>query len=721
MAITFKDTIIKPVQELDSDFYDRIKSAPVLTQETGKRKKTKRKYLDVVSSFDIETTRVHDYSHDEIKKARENHEVLNDFTVMYIWQWAFSFRDPDGIHTVCTYGRKWSEFLDFARKITNLTGDNVYIVVYDHNLAYEFQFLKGILPFAVGDTFNVAPRQPLKAATWGLEFRCSLKLSNMSLRKFAQTMETPHQKTELEYTKKRYWYTPLTNKELEYCINDVICLNECIIKKMDDEGDNLYTIPLTSTGYVRRAVKQALYDSGYDIIKQIRAMAPDYDTYVELKEAFRGGNTHANRYYANKLMLSKDYGMIHSADRSSSYPAVMCNRMFPMERFKTASDCSMEEVLSLMKHGYAVLMRVKMRNVRLSNQYWGCPYLSDSKCRHVKNPLLDNGRIISADYLETTITDVDLKILLEEYDSDIEFYDIRYARYGKLPQPIIDTVILYYRNKTTLKGIEDKAYFYTKNKNLLNSIYGMTVQDLVKFLLLFINGDKAGECGKYKDDTEKSDREILEASNKKAFLNYAWGIWVTAWARYELEQGIKLAGENFIYCDTDSVKYIGDVDWTEYNNERIKESIASGSHATDRHGEEHYMGVFEQEHDMEAFITMGAKKYAMIEDGKLKITIAGVGKTEGVKELERKAKVAGCEPIELIREGFTFEGKAGGLEAVYNDFPLYETLTAPNDEGRPVQVISNVTLRPSTYTLGLAADYKRLLEGIEFSEADDKI
>ena len=71
----------------------------------------------------------------------------------------------------------------------------------------------------------------------------------------------------------------------------------------------------------------------------------------------------------------------------------------------------------------------------------------------------------------------------------------------------------------------------------------------------------------------------------------------------------------------------------------------------------------------------------------------------GGKELEEHGG------IEAFHEGFTFE-KAGGLEAVYNDKP---SITEYQAEGRTVKITSNVCLRPSTYTLGLAADYKRLL------------
>ena len=67
------------------------------------------------------------------------------------------------------------------------------------------------------------------------------------------------------------------------------------------------------------------------------------------------------------------------------------------------------------------------------------------------------------------------------------------------------------------------------------------------------------------NESRKHLFELLEKYNKKAFLCYQWGVWVTAWARYRLEEGLKIAGEKAVYCDTDSVKYVGNVDWKDYN------------------------------------------------------------------------------------------------------------------------------------------------------------
>lgn len=232
----------------------------------------------------------------------------------------------------------------------------------------------------------------------------------------------------------------------------------------------------------------------------------------------------------------------------------------------------------------------------------------------------------------------------------------------------------------------------------------MSAQDPVKQDILFINGE-------FQEQHEDEEGLLIE-SNRKAFLSYAWGVWVTAWARYRLEEGIRLAhgdvndpaSPQFIYCDTDSVKYTGFIDWDRYNRKRIEDSKKTNAFAADPQGVMHYMGVYEQEHDMIEFRTLGAKKYVYRETDQDEITctVAGVSKSKGGKELE---KAGG---IEAFKSGFIFK-EAGGLEAIYNDYPGIGTIQR---EGHDLTITSNVVLRPSTYTLGLSADYERLLTEI---------
>lgn len=661
-----------------------FRKCPVVKNRRGNPAGKRRHYIGITTAFDIETTVLED-----IEQA-----------VMYIWQWQFG-------EDYTVIGRTWEEFLDLQHRIKDVLPDDYWLVVYVHNLSYEFQFLKGIYQFTPDNVFATGSRKPIKCDMWEcFEFRCSYKLTNMSLKQFTTRMRVKHIKLsgeEFDYSVKRFPWSTLTDEELEYCVNDVLGLVEAINALMERDKDTLQTIPLTSTGYVRRNAKRAMREGIHHNF--VYSILPDYETYRALREAFRGGNTHANRYYAGDIIEN-----VHSADRSSSYPAVMCNCEFPMTEFVPIlkKDLNLGYISRCINIRHkALLLRIGIRNLELRNPYWGCPYLSKDKCRNIRKAVdtEDNGRILQAEYLETTITDIDLKIILEEYTGEIILYQGWYSSYKKLPQPLIDEVIKYYRDKTELKGVKGQEIYYDKAKALLNSLYGMMAQDPVKHSLIF------QQVGDWLED-DKPDEELLGKSNNRAFLAYQWGVWVTAHARDALERGIRIVhetdGADFIYCDTDSVKYCGNVDWTSYNNERIMECCESGAMAVDPSGITHYMGVYETEDNPETgvayryFKTLGAKKYAYIEkEGEgVHCTIAGVNKKKGGKELDRHGGLS------AFAEGFIFTD-AGGTQAVYNDLPVPDHVII---EGNSLPITANVAILPSEYTLGITGEYERILK-----------
>lgn len=637
----------------------------------GTRKKVN--YANVVTAFDIETSKI------------ETPQGPQAF--MYIWQWQIGL-------DMTVVGRTWEDFLQCVEKLKGALPSNTTLVVYVHNLSYEFQFLRNVYDFKTEDVFALTSRKVLKCTMFDglLEFRCSYIHSNMSLAVYTAKMGAYHSKKvgDLDYNVVRYPYTPLTSTEIGYCVNDVRGLAEALIIEMEHDGDNLYTIPLTSTGYVRRDTKAAVRQERREIAKQI---APDMEVYTMLREAFRGGNCHANRFYADKILEN-----VSSADRSSSYPDVLCNCKFPITRFEREPEQGFEALNTLMlKCGRALLFRVALYNVRLREWWWGCPYLAKDKCKRVEGGKIDNGRILEAEYIETTVTDVDWKIILEEYDfDDVGIYDLYSARYGYLPRPIIQTNIKYYRLKTELKNVDGQELLYLKSKNKLNSIYGMMAQNPVKEDVLFIDGA-------FVVDPEADKEQLLRESNKRAFLAYQWGVWCTAWARYRLEEGIRLAGDAFVYADTDSVKYIGNVSFVAYNRQRIRDSKAAGAFAKDPKGNIHYMGVYEQEPGYDRFVTLGAKKYCVEQHGKVHCTVSGVSKRDGGPELERAGGIT------AFKRGFVFRD-AGGTESIYND-GTDMIITMPN--GDPLHIGPNVVIRDSTYTLGVSAEYAKILEEYE--------
>lgn len=629
--------------------------------------KSKRDLKDLVCAFDIETSNLSD-----IEQAS-----------MYIWQ-----LQVDDIGTII--GRTWDEYRQLLARVCDLLGENESIVFYVHNLSFEFQFLRGIYPFQPDEVFCMDSRKILYCSMFDgkILYRCSYIHSNMSLAEYTKKMGVQHVKlsgAEFDYRETRYPWSPLTDEQIAYCIHDVRGLVEALKKEMEVDGDTLITIPLTSTGYVRRDAKRAMKQVSHTLVSSI---LPDEKTFILLREAFRGGNTHANRYYAGRIITD-----VASADRSSSYPDTQVNCKFPMSRFYYKGEATMKELERYINVlDKAVVMRVALWGVRLRDPYWGAPYLARDKCRKIIEPTYDNGRILECEYCETTITDVDLRILLDEYDFDnFKAFDVAFARYGKLPQPLLDETISYYRKKTELKNVEGQEIYYMKSKNKLNSIYGMMAQNPAKETILFKDNDYV------KDDIPLAER--LKEANRRAFLAYQWGCWVTAWARYRLEEGIKLAGDQFVYCDTDCVKYVQQIDWNPYNAKRIKDSIANGAYADDPSGERHYMGVYEQEKTDQRFKTLGAKKYAFEQDGKTYITVAGVNKKLGGKELERFGG------LDAFNEGFIFR-EAGGMESVYNDEPYGYV----NIDGHELYVGTNVLLRDSTYSLSITDEYRRILE-----------
>lgn len=629
--------------------------------------KSKRDLKDLVCAFDIETSNIPD-----IEQAS-----------MYIWQLQI-----DELGTII--GRTWDEYQQLMARVCDVLGENESIVFYVHNLSFEFQFLRGIYPFQPDEVFCMESRKILYCSMFGekIVYRCSYIHSNMSLAEYTKKMGVEHVKlsgADFDYHETRYPWTPLTDEQIAYCVHDVRGLVEALKKEMEVDGDTLITIPLTSTGYVRRDAKRAMKQVSHTLVPSI---LPDEKTFILLREAFRGGNTHANRYYAGRIITD-----VASADRSSSYPDTQVNCEFPMSRFYYKGEATIKELdryINVLDK--AVVMRVALWGVRLRDPYWGAPYLARDKCRKIIEPTYDNGRILECKYCETTITDVDLRILLDEYDFDnFKAFDVAFARYGKLPRPLVEETINYYRKKTELKNVEGQEIYYMKSKNKLNSIYGMMAQNPAKETKLFKDNEYI------KDDKPLAER--LKEANRRAFLAYQWGCWVTAWARYRLEEGIRLAGDQFVYCDTDCVKYVRDIDWRAYNAQRIKDSTANGAYADDPAGERHYMGVYEQEKTDQRFKTLGAKKYAFEQDGKTYITVAGVNKRIGGKELERYGG------LDAFNEGFIFR-EAGGMESVYNDEPYGYV----NIEGHELYVGTNVLLRDSTYSLGITDEYRRILE-----------
>lgn len=683
----------------------------------GKRKSKQIDYINILSAFDIETTCLQDIQQ----------------SYMYIWQWHFVNIETG--ENVTIYGRYWSEWQACVRLICDTLKDNCYLVVLDHNLSYEFAFLTEYYPFTVDEVFCTDPRAVLKCSMHQhLEFRCTMRHSNTSLSVYLKQWNVVHQKLdgeEFDYNKIRYPWTELTAQEMKYALHDVIGLCEAYIAEMKFWGDTLYTVPYTSTGYVRRICKKEWARINY---YERRSWMPDLEVLRLLDEAFRGGDTHGNRRHATPESLSHAVIVpnVDSYDRVSSYPDVLINCMYPLgdwykiqtKKQKWIKQDIIEKYIN--QYEKAIVTRVHFKGLRLKIKIWGMPYIPDSKCIYIDNKVLDNGRVLSADYLSMTITDVDWRIISREYEwDDVYFSDTYYCRYRYLPEFFCEVVRQFYRDKTILKGAEPgslEAIEYNLKKQLLNSLYGMAAQHVLKESVYYIADtneyiseidykirEKEDELKRTMTEKEKRDfragieQETVEKHNKNAFMPFQVGVWCTAWARLELHRSMWVVwdqGGRVVYVDTDSNKCTGNIDFTALNDYYQKRSLSRGAYADDKNGKRYYMGLYDHEYTAPKFAHMGAKKYVYEDEkGGFHLTIAGVNKRKGAEELLRMGGFA------AFHSGTKFT-EAGGVQGVYNDDP-YGNIQV---DGHDLYIGRNVCLLPDTYTLGESQDYARILD-----------
>lgn len=635
-----------------------------------KRAKNEKQLINCISCFDIETTA----------------DTISENAFMYAWMWSFDNN--------VVIGRTWDEFNKFAAYIKTLMlsyKTDTFLPVYVHNLSYEFHFLRGICE--IESAFATRKRKIIKAVLHGCEFRCSFFLTHLSLAKLTKKYNVKHAKTEMDYSEFRTSKTKIGTKDTTYMINDVIGLAESIRAQMAAWGDDLYSIPLTQTGYVRREVKNRMKYKKIEVQKHF----PDYKTYVDLLAAFRGGNTHANRYHAGQIVKN-----VHNVDIASSYPAQMVFRKFPMSRFirhdreeGTLTD-EVEKTLLTMPNT-ALLMRVQFFEIEV-NEMYGVPYLPVHKCIGT-GVIEDNGRILYAAYCETVITDVDFKIICSHYSfKGIEFKTIYSSRYGFLYKEITDFIIELFKNKTELKGVDDDLYM--RSKEMINSVYGLCAERVLHDTYDLIDN-------KIEEMEIENITEEYAKQGRRAYKLYAWGVWVTSWARYDLQRMIDLAhntdGAAFLYADTDSVKFTGDLPIEKFNAPLIERAVSRDMIGTTKKGETKYCGIWEREEDYRSFATIGAKKYAYVDTkGKLHITIAGVSKESGAHELSDYGGLAAF--VGALHDSFTFD-IAGGTGVKFND-DVYETITRNGEE---IVITPNAYIYEDTSTLSVTSDYERIV------------
>ena len=664
-------------------------------------------YYNLAMSFDIETSSFYEdkngviYTNDDYRKLK-NTVKAEKKAIMYIWQFA--------IEENVIIGRTWNDFLYFCKKLYDfLNLKERYIVVYVHNLSYEFQFICKWFNWI--DIFADSERKPIKATTdTHFIFKCSYRLSGYSLEVLANNLKSHNIKKmvgDLDYNLIRNSKTPISKEELKYCENDVLIVTSYIDEQINEFG-NIEKIPLTQTGKVRRYVrKQCFQNKEYQyFIKELTIEKPEY---MLLKNAFMGGFTHCNAMYTQKICHN-----VTSYDFTSSYPTVLISEKYPMSKGKEVFIKNENELLNLIKN-YCVLVDLQFTNIKTSFMYE--QIISYSKCRNVKNPLINNGRIVQADTLTISCTDVDFLNIRDFYKWDSMKIGLCYI-YKKdyLPKEFIKTILHLYKSKTELKGVDGKEVEYLHSKELLNSLYGMCVTSIVHDTVNFNGSEWTTENGNLDEELKNYN------TDKNRFLFYHWGVWCTAYARNNLYTGIKECKDDYIYSDTDSIKIFNadkhKMYFQKYNEwivQKLEKCLKYHNIPLDYispktiKGDIKTLGIWDFDGFYTDFKTVGAKRYIYRKDDKISITVCGLSKKSGKEFIENQQK-----PFLFFNDGMFVDCEhTGKMTHTYIDREIENIITDYLGNQAYYHEKSFIHLEKTDYLLSLSDMYIKYFMGVQ--------
>lgn len=653
----------------DLSILDDMKFDIQTKQKRGKAEK--RVYYNVACAFDIETSSWYENSE---KRA-----------CMYIWQF--------GINGYCFIGRTWKEFKTLYKYLIDNFKEASFIC-YVHNLSFEYQWIKE--HFKWSKVFEVDDRKPVQCITKdGFEFRCSYMLSGKRLEATAEDLFVykVSKLHTLDYKLIRTSDTVLSNDELQYCINDIKVVMSFIQESIERDG-GIINIPLTKTGYVRKKCKEACFGKGDDRKKYrnfMKRLTLTEELYDMCRRAFQGGYVHCNLLHSGQIRKR-----VASFDLTSSYPTVMiAYNLFPMSAPFKVKPKSKDEFMDYIKY-YACMFDITFNNIKLKEKQF-MPYISLSKCWYIENEKVDNGRILSASKLSTTITEQDWDVISAFYDWDqVSIGDMYVWERGYLPTQLVDTILKLYEDKTQLKGVEGQEVNYYMSKSDLNSTFGMAVMSL-----------------------EKQASSIEEYNNSYTrFLYYPWGVWITAIARKNLFLGINEMGEDLIYSDTDSLKvmhYQDHMEWIDKYNNWIqnKLKVAMKYHGFDenrvcpknKEGKDCPLGVWDFEGISQQFKGLRAKAYLVKKDGKYKLTMSGVNSKAAIDYMLENGN-----PMDQFKDGLYIPaGRTGKLTHTYIDYEIKGIVEDYQGNKTKYNEKSCVHLDDADFTIDSDAEFKNFI------------
>lgn len=646
--------------EIKNIIKTEIDNANKITKGAGKHK---IKIALIECGFDIETTRIND-----------------ERTYMYHWQLSLN----DYIIT----GRKWSDFSSVITLINmSLKKHNSHCYIFVANLGYEFQFLRK--HFEITDLFARENRHPINFKIDRCIFLDALSITGGNLENLAKNYcSTKKLVGDLDYSLIRNSKTELTQTELDYCINDVVILQEFANYLFTEYLLKQGYLPITQTGIVRQQMRLRYKGNKkhYAYIQENYLSRTQYNTFSRF--LFRGGYVHANAEFVNQTITGNK---VASVDFTSSYPAVMNQKYYPITKFKEIKIKNFDNldknkcyVLAIDFYNISATTSITIESLHKLVDY------------DKKSIVLDNGRLFKCDKVRVYLTEIDLKIYKHFYKW--EKYTILKcweSEKGQLPFELLENLNSWYIKKSELKkaGL-DGTLDYTLSKQFVNSHYGMCVTNLAFDEITYSNDEWQEPT-----PTTKNYKQLI----CKEFLLYQWGIYITAHARYNLLSNVAKM-ENVIYCDTDSIYFLDSEKNRNIVTEYNKKVLSLNKKIFDNENL-HDLGLFDYQPQAIAFKTLGCKRYIYTYEKnneiKLKQTIAGLPK-KTLETWKKENNKTFDDVFNFFNTNMCINSKySNKLTSCYNDNEHTDIVTDYQGNTEYMTELSGITLNNSDYNLTL--------------------
>ncbi len=435
----------------------------------------------------------------------------------YTKVWLYAISNPDG--EIINWGEDINQFFKFVKE--NLNG----FIVYFHNLKFDGSFM---LNYFIRQKLEYKPKivskdsacyntlisdmgqfyqityHPHRNCT--IKFQDSLKIIPFKVEKIARDFKLPMLKGHIDYND----YT-VDETTLDYVFNDVKIV-ALALKELKALGLNQMT------------TASCAYHNFSDDFKYMPEYFPQLDTdfLEEYRLAYRGGRCQVNPLYEGQVLYN-----VKRYDVNSMYPAVMSSCELPFGkpiRCETPGRYKFElykvDIEFTLKEGHLPSLLKK-------NVMWA-----------------EGSYYINSDGLETMyISNIDLDILYRHYDVKCLIY---LEIFGfKTTTGIFSRYI----NKWYMIKCENVGAKRAIAKLMLNSLYGK-----------FGSRCKGSSKIPYLDESGTLCFATTEEQDmKKYYLPMA--IAIVSYAHLIIDDAICSTGfENFVYCDTDSVHTLGDLD-----------------------------------------------------------------------------------------------------------------------------------------------------------------